>query len=260
MSIYFKNKHKLKLLTLWLILLCSCSTNPEITPPPGVKAINYISAYKEEGTRPYPDADGVGAILVEWHDVDIIKNGTLFKKDFGGFNVYRTTLLDSLGKPKGFEKIRTLYAASGEADTSIIDENVDIEQDFFYVIKGFSKSDNSIEGNPSDTVRFKLLRRPALQSPKGDVSSDSIIKFTFTNTTVSVAIQVYEVDPDERTTPLKTMWQENLRLPLNNNTHAISYNGASPLEKGKSYKWRVDRIAEGESSAGASKWGFFNYK
>lgn len=243
---------------IFLVYSCS-SVAPDLTHPPAPKMIPYSgSPFIDSGIRPYPDAEGVGAIIIEWNNSLKLKE-TSIKKDFGGYYLYRSSEVDSNGVPFKFVKIRTLIAASGEVDSIVIDPEVDIEKTFFYFVKGFSKIDNSNEGPSSDTVNFTLVKKPILQFPKGEVT-DSVSTFTFNNISGGeVSIQVYEVDHDEKNIPLDTLWQEKFSIPLSNSIQKIGYNGKR-LINGRTYKWRLDKTFGNNPRAASSKWSIFNYK
>ncbi len=214
------------------------------------------------------DAENRNRIVLMWHpNTDT---------DLAGYTIYRAdTTIDN-----SFENHHTIDLIQHVGlDTVFFDEVIPYV-DYFYFIRA-----NDIAGNdspPSDTVTYKLLRAPRLESPI-DESVSSQFTFTwmdlaahFTYSTEYVIRMEKNVDNHYepywicRFTNQWYGYENESPIPFpffpagsNQPSNILSVIGSDSFPEPGDYRWKVKAISEVDNAtnldeaSGESDWGFF---
>jgi len=181
------------------------------------------------------------AIRIEW-DVSA-------EEDLAGYKVYRST------SPE--EKDSQIIATVSEKDGYYEDTEVSIGVRYYYRISAFDDSGN--ESDKSDTVDYTLLEKPALIEPADQaVVKTTMPTFVWLGVSGASAYTVHVYSRAADGTTWEEIWHsekiypyQDLRKTYNDDNLALK-----PLERGMTYKWRVDSSG-GQSTGSQSRWRYF---
>jgi hypothetical protein len=230
--------------------------------PPATRMVGFSGdPFSERGIRPDPNAadpgdPGSGAILVEWNAIDPSRLGAV---RLGGYRLYRSDTVDAGGRALGFELVRNVALSGTSGDTVVSDSTVRLNRGYSYYVTAYSRSDESVESDPSDTVRFTLTERPVPLAPSGNIALDSVggLRLAFGPSSASgyVAVELDETLPSNESVVLRRLMRE-LFVADFNDPHVV-YSGDS-LQVGHRYRWRVEKIfPQGQPIGNSSRWVTF---
>jgi len=219
--------------TVIAIFVLSCNLNQVSDLPERVKIIANASETSEVeiGIDAVPEKD---AILVEWHTND--DNVT------ASYRIYRSK-----------EKDGNFELKSVTQDTFFLDEGVLLNKRYFYYVTGLS--DNGTEGEPSDTLDYKLLQKAQCISPKGSVSGVPDFKWQDPNAEDVNFLRVIESVSGDYIWTFRMIHNYSYVKSVVFNIDRTA--AVDSLSKGKEYAWRIDVIGSDSSSGSESAWVSF---
>ena len=184
----------------------------------------------EKGIDAYPFGDH---IVLDWYPNP--------DEDISGYRIYRAKSSPN----SGFALLHDLnvFKISG-FDTCFIDTSVQLNIDYFYYLRAYDQAGN--KSLRSDTIQYRLVEKVWLISPTGS-TLDTLPNFEWDDPTFSIYEYTIRV---ENLKNLEVIWiyrmiranytGDYLNVKYNCNNEAIE----SKLSHGKSYRWRVDAIAQ----------------
>lgn len=247
-----------------LFLLCAAGCGDAVSPiekPPATRMIRFQDdPFTEYGLRPDPAAPGEdaesGAILVEWKALDPTRVGST---RLGGYKLYRSETTDAKGVARDFRMIARLPVSTSGHDTALSDTLVRPNRGYSYYVTVYNRTDESVESDPSDTVRFTLSDRPVPIWPIGAVPAGAAerlrLRFGPSSASGLVAVEVDETFLENDRLVVRHLWRQ--RAIADFDDPQIEYAGDS-LMPGHRYRWRVVKIfPQGEPIGNSSRWVTF---
>ena len=233
-----------------------------IARPPATRMVRFQDdPFLEHGIRPDPNAadpndPGSGAIVVEWNALDPSRLGAV---RLGGYKLYRSDTVDASGVALDFTLVRTVALTGTVGDTVVSDSTARLNRGYAYYVTAFSRSNEDVESDPSDTVRFTLTERPVPLSPSGTIPLDTggHLRLSFGPTSASglVAVELDETLAGNEKIVVRRLMRE--RLVADFNDPHVEYTGEA-LQSGHRYRWRVEKIfPQGQPLGNSSHWVTF---
>jgi len=193
-----------------------------------------------------------GGVFLQWYTTE----------GAAGYKIYRSDTAAANAIPINFVPIGNVIASTSLNDTSYVDlpEDIQVGVRYYYYLRGYA-GDGS-QGNPSDTINYRLLHRPVLYYPAQNALVD----------TSNLYLQWYDVSGGgyvvvrvkDITAPLhSTIWVSKRFQDFASNPLVVfnfDMTATEDLLPGHSYQWRVDRFNPGANEGARSPWSTFMVK
>ena len=233
-------KKLLSIAFLFFLFACSDTQTPDLPAPAKVIMVPRSDdmAEVERGIDAVPESDG---IQIQWYD--------LHDRNVKSYKIYRKNENETF-----YSLVKTidLETAFPGSDTTYIDAAADLKLNSYnyYCVIAVNKDD--MEGQPSDTLRYKLLSKPLTSNPNGEISGMPKFYWSFPVVPDSFILRIEE-DFTGRLHFIRKFRSnydnEYQELDLSQIENPPQFN--STLW----YKWRIDIIGpEPQSSGAESDW------
>ncbi len=226
---------------------CDNSQKPDLPPPAKVQLVPHSSdmAAVEMGIDAVPESDGIKLQWFSPHDQNLKK-----------YSVYRRKSQETY-----FKVIKTidLETAFPGQDTVYTDNDPDMQfyRYTYYYVTGTNRDD--LEGPPSDTLRYQLLRKPTTYNPNGEtINGLPAFYWDFpeiaTPDSFILRIEVEYLN----LLHYVAKFQSNYDSPYGQTLNLAQIANPPSFDSGISYRWRIDSIGPDSTSSGAeSAWKIF---
>jgi hypothetical protein len=221
-----------------------------LAAPQFVVKSNDTAAF-ERGIRAWPGSSEQAerGIRLEWHGITIAP--------IGGYNIYRTNIIDSIGKPNNFLKIATLEKSPNFDDTVYVDTKVVEGVRYFYKVAAFERAGTKQEGDKSKPEEFTLLSAIEGVTPHNGAAVEEISGLLFRwkiengNSGYSV-LRVYEINPVSNAI-ISPVWIFGGFPAFDNPSFRFNEDGkAISLRKGRTYGWYISQVVPGQRNRGSA--------
>ena len=233
-------KYLLFFTSIFLIILAgmNCKNETNITPPPvRVELVDKTAedSVIEHGIDAVPESNG---IKLEWYPNR--------EKKLEGYAVYRSRFLN-----KHYLEIGRVKKQYGITDTTFIDEPVNLDTSYYFFIRAYDELDQF--GDPSDTVRYRLVKKAKLLNPINDNHASSSPRFQWNSIVTHYFIFRLTKNPENKEEYICVTKKE--RKYNSPEDWGLDEFGVTPLSSGK-YYWRIDSVG-GENEGAESNWATF---
>jgi len=223
-------------------------------PDPGdVKMVEHTAADDtlaiERGIDAVPESDG---IFLAWYSLN--------DRNISRYNIYRK-------KEEGtfYQRIKSidLETAAPGRDTTFVDDNAEsgLELNTYYYYYVTATNTESVEGLPTDTLRYMLVDKPQLDRPDGESFDPEVngLPILFWNFVEIPDLYILRIENSFDQVHYIGIFQsdyDNTYQTMDlNDTETIS--DLPDFQPGV-YKWRIDAIGPDEDHSGAeSNWKVF---
>jgi hypothetical protein len=242
------DKMKKIFIILYLIPIfigCDSGGDAKLPVPGSVLMVPHApdTSAVEQGIDAVPESDGV---LLVWYGLN--DPGVRY------YDIYRQKENETY-----FRRIKRidLDTAFPGADTVYTDNSADIQLNIYnyYYVKAVNRDDE--EGSPSDTVRYKLIEKPATTRPSGElVQGMPVLYWNFPGVIPDEYIVRIE---EEFTNRVALVRQFRVKEYFEEQSLDLGSIGNQPqLIPGFTYRWRIDSVGpQADESGSESQWRIF---